>query len=133
MKNINDFYNKSNKYNKPSGLLQSFFKMNFIELLDGRNAIDLGAGTGNDALYLVNKGFFVTCIDKEKKSREFIENKISNKDKLRIIIDDFENVKLQEADLIYSCFSLQFCNPKNINILMNNITENICKNGFFVR
>ena len=62
-----------------------------------------------------------------------LENKIENKDKLKIIIDDFENVELKKVNLIYSCFSLQFCNPKKIDDLMQRITKSVYKNGFFVR
>ncbi len=65
MKDINKFYDKSKKYNKPSGLLQGFFNMNYAKDIEKKTAIDLGAGTGNDALYLINKGFSVICIDKE--------------------------------------------------------------------
>lgn len=133
VKNVKEFYDKSKKYGKPSGLLQAFFNMKFAEMLEGNEAIDLGAGCGNDALFLINKGFYVTCIDKEEKSRENIENKIENKDKLKIIIDDFENVELKKVNLIYSCFSLQFCNPKKIDDLMQRITKSVYKNGFFVR
>ena len=133
MENIKEFYNKSKKYGKPSRLLQSFFNMKFAETLEGNEVIDLGAGCGNDALFLIKKGFYVTCIDKEEKSKEIIENKIENKDKLKIIIDNFENVELKKVNLIYSCFSLQFCNPKKIDDLMQRITKSIYKDGFFVR
>ena len=133
MKNINDFYDKSQKYNKPSGLLQGFFNMDYAKNMEKKDAIDLGAGTGNDALYLINKGFNVTCIDKEEKSKEIIESKIEDKDKLKIIIDNFENVELKKSDLIYSCLSLQFCSSSKKDELMNKITSSINKNGFFVR
>lgn len=133
MKNVNNFYNKSQEYDKPSGLLQGFFNMNYAKTIEKKTAIDLGAGTGNDALYLINKGFNVTCIDKEEKSKEIIESKIKDKDKLKIIIDNFENVKLEKSNLIYSCLSLQYCNPSKKAEVMNKITSSINKNGFFVR
>ena len=75
VKNVKEFYDKSKKYGKPSGLLQAFFNMKFAEMLEGNEAIDLGAGCGNDALFLINKGFYVTCIDKEEKSREILKIK----------------------------------------------------------
>lgn len=133
MKNVDKFYDKSKRYNKPSGLLQGFFNMKYSEILEGKDVIDLGAGTGNDAVYLLNKGFNVTCIDIEKKSKKYIENKINDKSKLKIIIDNFENVKFEKVNLIYSCFSLQFCNPQKFDDLMHKITKNIHRNGFFVR
>ncbi len=133
MKNVNEFYNNSKKFDKPSGLLRGFFNMNLNKDLEKKIAIDLGAGVGNDTNFLINNGFKVTCIDKEKDSEELILNKIENKDRINIVVDDFENVKLHKADLIYSCFSLCFCNPNNIDNLMNEIIENIIPGGYFVR
>lgn len=44
MKNVNEYYEETNKYNKPSGLLKRFF--NFIpnNTFKEKIAIDLGAG-----------------------------------------------------------------------------------------
>lgn len=133
MENAKEFYNKSKLLNKPSGLIKGFFNMKFNQYLSGNIAIDIGAGVGNDAKFLIDNGFKVTCIDKEKKVEEIINNKIEKKENLKVIIDNFENTKLQKADLMYSCLSLQFCNPNKIDELMNNIIENIKPNGFFVR
>ena len=67
MKNIEEFYKKSNEFNNPSGLLIFFFNMNLDKELKQKIAIDLGAGTGNDAKFLIDNGFKVTCVDKEVK------------------------------------------------------------------
>lgn len=133
MKNISENYKKSKQYNKPSGLLKGFFNMQLHKTLKKRVAIDLGAGVGNDTKFLIDEGFEVTCIDIEEKSKEEILNKIENKSKLKIIIDNFENINLHKADLIYSCFSLCFCTPNKIDNLINEIIGNIEPEGFFVR
>ena len=72
MKDSEEFYTKT-KGGNPSGLLRLFFSMNYAKELKGNIAIDLGAGAGNDALYLAEKGFKVTCIDKEEKSKLIFE------------------------------------------------------------
>lgn len=131
MKNCEEYYNKT-KGNKPSGLLKTFFFMNFDKELNGKTAIELGAGAGNDAKYLLEKGFKVTCIDKEEKSKEITMNQIIKNENLEFELQEFEKVKLHKADLIYSCFSLHFCNPEKFNDMMKEIIVSINTNGFFV-
>ena len=129
MKDSEEFYTKT-KGGNPSGLLRLFFSMNYAKELKGNIAIDLGAGAGNDALYLAEKGFKVTCIDKEEKSKEIILS-LKN-DNLKFELQEFENLKLNKADLINSCFSLHFCKPDKFKKMMTEITDNINKKGFFI-
>ena len=131
MKNSEEYYNKT-KGNNPSGLLRTFFYMNFDKELKGKTAIDLGAGAGNDAKFLLEKGFKVTCIDKEEKSKDIIMSQITQNENLKFELQEFEKIKLHKADLIYSCFSLHFCNPEKFDNLMDEIMENVNLNGFFV-
>lgn len=129
MKNSEQFYNKT-KGGSPSGLLRLFFSMNYSKDINGNIAIDLGTGAGNDARYLVEKGFKVTCIDKEEKSKGIIMNQ--NNKSLKFELQEFENLKLNKADLINACFSLHFCNPNRFEKMMIEITSSINKKGFFV-
>ena len=129
MKNSEQFYNKT-KGGSPSGLLRLFFSMKYNKELDGNIAIDLGAGAGNDARYLVEKGFKVTCIDKEEKAKEIIMSQ--NNESLKFELQEFENLKLNKANLINACFSLFFCNPNRFEKMMIEITSSINKKLFFV-
>ena len=131
MKNSEEYYNKT-KGNNPSGLIRTFFFMNFDKELNRKTAIDLGAGAGNDAKFLLEKGFKVTCIDKEERSKEITISQITQNENLKFELQEFENLKLDKADLIYSCLSLHFCKPNKFDNMMNEITNNINKNGFFV-
>ena len=131
MKKAEEYYNKT-KGNKPSGLLKTFFYMNFDKELKGKTAIDLGAGAGNDAKFLIEKGFKVTCIDKEEKSKEITMSQITQNENLKFKLQEFEKLKLDKADLIYSCYSLHFCKPNKFDNMMNEIINNITTNGFFV-
>ena len=133
MKNVDEFYESIKKTNKPAPLLRGFFDMNLDKDLKEKIAIDLGAGTGNNTKFLIEKGFKVICIDKEEKSKEIITEKIEDKSNLEFIIGNFEDIKLHKADLIYSCFSLHFCKPDKIDNVMEEITTNIIKGGYFVR
>ena len=133
MKNVDEFYESIKKINKPAPLLRGFFDMNLDKDLKEKIAIDLGAGTGNDTKFLIEKGFKVTCIDKEEKSKEIITEKIEDKSNLEFIIGNFEDIKLHKADLIYSCFSLHFFILYKIDNVMEEITTNIIKGGYFVR
>lgn len=132
MKNVDKFYEKSIIFNRISGLLKMFFDMKLEENLQEKIAIDLGAGVGNDAKFLIDKGFKVTCVDKEEKSKEIIMNRIENKENLKFIISNFEDIKLHKAGLVYSCFSLHFCKPDKFDKLMEEITKNIILGGYFV-
>ena len=85
LKNSEEYYNKT-KGNNPSGLIRTFFFMNFDKELNGKTAIDLGAGAGNDAKFLLEKGFKVTCIDKEERSKEITISQITQKRKSKIRI-----------------------------------------------
>ena len=50
----NEFYKKSLEIERPSLILKKFFVMNLdIKKVDKR-AIDLGCGSGNDAIFLLN-------------------------------------------------------------------------------
>ena len=131
MKNSEEYYNKT-KGNNPSGLIRTFFFMNFDKELNRKTAIDLGAGAGNDAKYLLEKGFKVICIDKEERSKEITISQVTQNENLKFELQEFENLKLDKADLIYSCLSLHFCKPNKFDNMMNEITNNINKNGFFV-
>ena len=133
MKNVDEFYKNTKKISKPAPLLRGFFDMNLDKNLKEKIAIDLGAGAGNDTKFLIEKGFKVTCVDKEEKSREIITEKIADKTNLEFIIGNFENIKLHKADLIYSCFSLHLCKPDKIDDIMSTIITNIVKGGYFVR
>ena len=92
MKDAEEYYNKT-KGNMPSWLLRNFFLMNFDKELNGNTAIDLGAGVGNDAKFLIKKGFKVTCIDKEEKSKEIVMNQITQTKDLKFELQEFENLK----------------------------------------
>ena len=123
------FYKRSLEYNNPSGLLKNFYSLKFDELLEGKTAIDLGCGAGNDTLFLLNNDFKVSAIDKE----ETVENILLNRyhgNNLDIIIDDFTNINLPKTDLLIANFSLIFVD--SLDMAMINILKSLNTNGFFI-
>ena len=131
MKKANEYYNKTiNCEVRP--LLKKFFEEEFDKNIPDKTAIDLGCGAGNETKYLIKKGFKVTAVDKEERVIELIEKQVENKANLDFIICDFEELKLHESSLITSFFSLFFCKPNKFDSFMEEITNNINKNGYFV-
>lgn len=133
MDNKGNFYKKSQIFNKPSSLLRGFFNMKLNEKLKGKKAIDFGCGVGNDTKFLIENGFFVTCIDKSSKSKELVYEKLQGSNKYEFINEEFKEVKLPKVDLFYSCLSLQFINPGDLDNVMKKINDSIKEDGFFVR
>lgn len=131
MRNAKEYYQNSLMHNKPSALLLKFFQNGYNESLDGNVAIDIGCGTGNDTIFLLEKGFKVTAVDSDNQVKEIVENRCGNNESLDIVIGDFSKVKLPEADLIFANFSLFFV-KENFDVFMKNLLEKVNKNGFFV-
>ena len=72
-----------------------------------RSILDVGSGSGNLALKLLNLGYNVDCVVPSKFLAEQVTSKLGNRSK--IYICDFENVdELQKYDLILFSESFQY-------------------------
>lgn len=132
MKNPEKYY-EATMNNKPSTLIRKFFINKYNQKLQGNVAIDLGCGTGNDTVFLLDNGFKVTAIDQEEQVKEIIKNKnlILNEDNLKVIIDDFSEIEISNSDLILANFSLFFVKD-NFDKFIEKTLKNINLKGFFV-
>ena len=130
MLNANKYYEKT-EVNRPSPLLKKFFMYGYNKQLSGNIAIDLGCGAGNDTVELINNGFIVTAIDSEVGVKEILQRRISDSEKLNVIINDFSKINLPKADLINANMSLFFVKD-NFNTFIENMIKSINKNGFFI-
>lgn len=132
MENWNEYY-KNTISKSPSKILAKYFDLGLDSNSKGdKIAIDLGCGAGNDTIYLLKKNYKVIAVDKEVSVIDFIKGRISDTSRLDFIIDSFENVKLNKANLIISNFSIYFCEPQYFNRFCNEITNNIVEGGYFV-
>lgn len=71
----NEKYYEATMNNKPFDLIRKFFINKYNQKLQGNVAIDLGCGTGNDTVFLLDNGFKVTAIDQEEQVKKIIKNK----------------------------------------------------------
>jgi len=97
-------------------------------------AVDLGAGTGRDTLFLLRKGWNVHAIDAEPLSIEIILNRTEteNPQHLETSISSFANMVLPDnIDLVNASFSLPFCPSEDFSECWNNIVDHLAVGGRF--
>ena len=101
-------YNKnaeihSKKFKKLTDLKRRYEFQRFIDLLSGKNILDLGCGSGDHSEYFVKQKLDVTCID---ISREMIN--LCKKKGLDAFVMDIENLKFapESFDGIWAVTSL---------------------------
>lgn len=120
-------YYKLTKARPPSKLLVAA-----LEYIPRRgNAIDIGAGSLKDTVYLLEQGFHVTAVDKSPLMEE--EAKLVKHDNLRAFTSAFEDFNFQneEYDLASAMFSLPFTNPLEFDTVFANIKKSLKKDGVF--
>lgn len=101
-------------------------------------ALDLGAGTGNETLYLLKQGWTIYAIDVQPSAICLIEQRAKKENidtKLTAIQENFENIDwntLPNFDLILASYSLPFVEPKTFASLWQHITNHLNPGGIFV-
>ena len=97
-------------------------------------AVDLGTGTGRDALFLLKKGWNVLAIDAESLSIEILLNRAQNEqlNHLEVKISPFSDMILPDnIDLINASFSLPFCSPEDFPECWQKIIDHLAIGGRF--
>lgn len=76
-----------------------------------KTVVDLGCGAGNEVVYMLKKGFFVTAIDRQL-NKNYILDRIDDSliNKFSFIEHDFVGLDIPKSDLFMSFFSIPFCN-----------------------
>ena len=128
MSDIKKYYEKT-KNALPYENLKKFLK---IENKQGK-AIDIGCGAGRDTVFLIKNNWSVLAIDRED-TKDIISSKLNDEElrRFRFNKQNFENIKLEENDLIVANFSLPFCNKKDFKEFWNTIVGSILEDGYFV-
>lgn len=107
--------------------------LTYLEKTEVKNIIDLGCGSGNDTVYLLQKGYNVLAIDRQI-DEEFFFPRISEDEKARLsfLEEHFEILKLPKCDAIVAIFSLPFCLPSAFDNLWNEIFNSLDSGGYFI-
>lgn len=129
MNSIEEYYNRTEKINFPHNNVKEFIQ---LEHRVGK-AIELGCGAGRDTIYLIKNNWNVIAIDREEV-KDRIEKRLQQEDmkKFRFQKQDFENIKLEECDLLVANYSIPFCNKNEFEHLWNKIENSIHSGGYFV-
>ncbi len=100
----------------------------YINLLEGKDVLDLGIGQGRNAIPLAELGFNVTGVDYSEKCLEICKKNCS---KLNLFHSDIRtfNIEKNKYDLITSRFVLHFFHKDDCFQIINNIKEGLKPNG----
>ena len=84
-------------------------------------------------MFLIKNNWSVLAIDRED-TKDIISSKLNDEElrRFRFNKQNFENIKLEENDLIVANFSLPFCNKKDFKEFWNTIVGCILEDGYFV-
>lgn len=127
MKNIEKYYDNT-ETDLPHKNVKKFIEMK----IKAGNAIELGCGAGRDTIYLIKNGWNVISID-----RENVENRIRKRleqeeiEHFKFQRQEFENIILEESNLLVANFSLPFCNKNKFCELWNKINNSILSERLF--
>ena len=110
----------------------SFFQNESLQPGD-KKAIDLGCGTGIDTFALLEDGWSVTAIDKEKDAIDQVQQKLAAEHKAYFngLVSTFETMQLHPALLINATFALPFMRPDQFDFVWNKVCNAVIKGGRF--
>ena len=129
MENPKEFYEKT-KNNVVHKKLRYF--INKVDHKTGK-AIELGCGSGVNTEYLIKNNWKVIANDIEDVE-SLIKERLNEDElkKLKFVRQNFEEMELEENDLVFACNSLSFCKEDKFQELWIRIEKSIKTNGFFV-
>jgi tellurite methyltransferase len=97
-------------------------------------AVDLGAGTGRDSLFLLKSGWRVLALDAELRSIDIILNRIDPcyEPNLEVQVAPFSDMILpSDINLVNASYSLPFCNPQDFQQCWETIVDSLVDGGRF--
>lgn len=125
----NQLYYENTKNAPPHKNIKKFIK---LENKTGK-AIDLGCGAGRDTIFLIKNNWNVLAIDREDTGK-IISDILNNEElkRFRFESQTFEEIKLEDNNLVVANFSIPFCRKELFNELWNKIVQSISQDGYFV-
>lgn len=100
----------------------------YMNLIPGKEVLDLGIGQGRNSIPLAELGFNVTGVDYSTKCLEICTN---NCNKLNLVHSDIRtfDIKKDKYDIILSSYVLHFLHKDDSYKIIKNIKNNIKNNG----
>ncbi len=120
-------YYKITKVKPPSKLLITALE----NVVNKNNAIDIGAGSLRDTVYLLEQGFNVAALDKSPLMEE--ESKSVNHPDLQVFTTSFEDFEFPvgQYDIASAMFALPFTDPIYFNSVFSKIKNSLKDRGIF--
>lgn len=94
--------------------------------------LDLGSGTGNDTLYLTERGFSVIACDYSQVALDTIKEQISSAETMLCDISDKLPFDTETFDLIIADLSLHYFDDKTTKEIMNEIKRVLKPSGHLI-
>jgi 2-polyprenyl-3-methyl-5-hydroxy-6-metoxy-1,4-benzoquinol methylase len=106
------------------------FNTNFIPL-PSKKALDLGAGSGANSVYLLNFGANITAIDSSKVLLDAFSSSVKNNPLLKTEENNIETMESYGTgyDLVLAIDILPYVHPKNLRSTMKKIHSCMIVNG----
>lgn len=100
---------------------------------EGRQAIDLGCGTGSETLGMLHEGWSVLAVDAEAVAIDLLLDRVpaSDRPRLQTVNAPFDVVSLPPAELVHAGFSLPFCGPERFAVVWQTIQAAVLPGGRF--
>lgn len=104
------------------------------KLFKNSNILEVGAGTGYNAKYLINSGIKnITLVDGNTSSINFIKKTFKNvdKNKFKIINKDFYDIKLKKKFDFVICENV-ISGVSNPNLFLKKLSSYVANNGYLI-
>ena len=127
-KNIEKYYDNTEN-EMPNNTVKKFIELN----VEPGNAVELGCGAGRDTVYLIRNGWNVLAIDREDVETRIVSKLLVEElEQFEFFKQRFEDIELENSNLVVANFSLPFCNKNDFKKLWAKINHSILKDGYFV-
>ena len=99
----------------------------------GRAAVDLGSGSGADALALAERGWAVTAIDRDPAALAALSTRLPSGAAHRVaaVQATFAGVAVPRAHLVHAGYSLPFCDPADFPGVWAKVRAALLPGGVF--
>ena len=118
---------------KPLNYLFVDARAHYFTIPSHYRALDLGSGSGNEALDLLHRHWEVSAIDASPRAGEVLKARAHTlRNHLNFQVSDFSHVSLDgDYDFVFSLLALPFGNKQDLPTLVQNITQHMKKGAVF--